>query len=231
VLFANRPGEDKEADRLVRIFIQARMSSRRFPGKVLAPFRGKPLIAAVIGKVTLAVPADAVVVATSCEPADDPLASYVRDLGISVFRGPLDNVFQRFQLCLKAYPCTWFVRICADSPLLSSELLQRVIAQRHRLDVDLITNVYPRTFPKGHSVEMLRAETFAAIPAESLTAEEQEHTTQYYYNNPDRFSLVNVDSGNAELGKISFVIDTIEDLRRLEKMAADTPMIETVEKD
>jgi len=211
---------------VVRIFIQARMSSRRFPGKVLAPFRGNPLIAAVIGQVTQAIPADAVVVATSCEPADDPVASYVRDIGISVFRGPLGNVFRRFQLCLEAYPCTWFVRICADSPMLSSDLLQAVMAHRHRLDVDLITNVYPRTFPKGHSVELLRAETFAAIPADLLSAEEQEHMTKYYYNNPDRFSILNLDSGNAELAKISFVIDTIEDLRRLEEMT-DTPVVES----
>ena len=96
------------------------------------------------------------------------------------------------------------------------------MAHCHRLDVDLITNVYPRTFPKGQSVEMLRAETFAAIPADLLTAEEQEHMTKYYYNNPDRFRILNLDSGNAELGQISFVIDTIEDLRRLEEMATDT---------
>jgi spore coat polysaccharide biosynthesis protein SpsF len=212
---------------VVRFFIQARMSSQRFPGKVLAPFRGKPLIAQVLGQVTQAVAADAVVVATSGEPADDPLAAYVREMGIAVFRGPLENVFRRFQLCLEAYPCTWFVRICADSPLLSSELLQGVMAHRQRLDVDLITNVYPRTFPKGQSVEMLRAETFAAIPADLLTAEEQEHVTQYYYNNPDRFKILNLDSGNAELGKISFAIDTIEDLRRLEEMATDTPVVES----
>ena len=62
------------------------MSSQRFPGKVLAPFKGKPLIAAVIGQVTQAVPADAVVVATSGEPADDPLSILCpghRHLGLS----------------------------------------------------------------------------------------------------------------------------------------------------
>jgi spore coat polysaccharide biosynthesis protein SpsF len=208
---------------VVRLFIQARMSSKRFPGKVLAPFRGTPLIAQVIGRVTPVVPADAVVVATSDEPADDPLASYVRGLGIAVFRGPLKNVFRRFQLCLEAYPCTWFIRICADSPLVHGPLLQEVIAYRHRLDLDLITNTFPRSFPKGQSVEMLRAETFAAIPADLLTAEEQEHVTQYYYSNHDRFKILNLDSGNKELRKISYAIDTIEDLHRLEEMVTDKP--------
>ena len=113
---------------MVRVFIQARMSSQRFPGKVLAPFNGKPLIAQVIWRLTQVISADAVVVATSMEPTDDPLAAYVRELGIAVFRGPLSNVFRRFQLCLETYPCTWSVRICADSPLPSSDLLQGVMA-------------------------------------------------------------------------------------------------------
>ena len=204
---------------VVRVFIQARMSSERFPGKVLAPFKGKPLIAHVLGQVTQAVSPDAVVVATSGELADDPLSAYVRELGITVLRGPLENVFQRFQLCLEAYPCTWFFRVCADSPLLHSALLTAAMAYCQRLDLDLVTNVYPRTFPKGQSVEMLRSETFSAITADLLSEEEQEHVTKYYYNNPGRFRMLNLDSNDPGLGQMSFVVDTIEDLSRLEGMS------------
>jgi spore coat polysaccharide biosynthesis protein SpsF (cytidylyltransferase family) len=194
------------------------MSSQRFPGKVLAPFKGKPLIAQVIGRITQAVPAASVVLATSGEPADDPLVALVRELGIAVFRGPLENVFRRFQLCLEEYPCTWFFRICGDSPLLYGELLQILLAHSHRSDLDLVTNVYPRTFPKGQSVEMLRSETFAAIPGDLLSEEEQEHVTKYYYNHPDRFRMLNLESGDPRLGQMSHVVDTIDDLRRLERM-------------
>jgi spore coat polysaccharide biosynthesis protein SpsF (cytidylyltransferase family) len=201
------------------------MSSTRFPGKVLAPFRDRPLIAHLLEKVAQVLPPSHVVVATSCEPADDPVAFYVRDLGISVFRGPLDNVFRRFQLCLETYPCTWFFRICADSPLLYGALLQAVMTYRHRFDLDLVTNVYPRTFPKGQSVEMIRAATFAAIDCDCLTTEEQEHVTKYFYNQPGRFNMLNVDSGNAALAKMSFVVDTIEDLSRLEKLTGDDPLL------
>jgi spore coat polysaccharide biosynthesis protein SpsF (cytidylyltransferase family) len=216
---------------MVRVFIQARMSSQRFPGKVLAPFKGKPLIAQVIGQVTQAVPSNAVVVATSEEPSDDPLSAYLQARGIAVFRGPLESVFRRFQLCIEEYPCTWFFRICADSPLLHGGLLHAVMGYRHRLDLDLITNVYPRTFPKGQSVEMIRTETFTAIRADRLTADEQEHVTKYYYNNPSRFRIFNLESGNADLGKMSFVVDTIDDLMRLEKMTVNNePLEEAVQR-
>ncbi|MEC7654505.1 MAG: HEAT repeat domain-containing protein [Bacteroidota bacterium] len=41
---------------MVRVFIQARMSSKRFPGKVLAPFNGIPLLTCVIERVNRVIP-------------------------------------------------------------------------------------------------------------------------------------------------------------------------------
>jgi spore coat polysaccharide biosynthesis protein SpsF len=203
---------------MVRAYIQARMSSERFPGKVLAPLGGKPVIARVITRVTEVIPSEMVVVATSQEESDDALAYYLRGNGIPVFRGPLDNVFSRFQLCLEEFPCTWFFRICGDSPFLDSTLMQKMMNYCARTEVDLVTNVFPRTFPKGMSVEMLNAKSFAAIDSANLTQEEQEHLTQVYYNHSDRFKIINLESGNPALANESFVLDTIEDLRRLEKL-------------
>lgn len=202
---------------MVCAFIQARMSSQRFPGKVLAPLGGKPVIARVITRVTQVIPSEMVVVATSQEESDDALACYLRENGISVFRGPLDHVFSRFQLCLREFPCTWFFRICADSPFLDSTLMQKMMSYCDRTEVDLVTNVFPRTFPKGMSVEMLNSKSFAAIDSANLTKEEQEHLTKVYYNHPDRFKIINLESGNPDLANESFGVDTIEDLRRLEK--------------
>jgi len=193
------------------------MSSERFPGKVLAPLGGKPVIARVMTRVTQVIPSEMVVVATSQEESDDPLAYYLRGNGVPVFRGPLDEVFSRFQLCLREFPCTWFFRICADSPFLDSSLMQKMVSYCDRTEVDLITNVFPRTFPKGKSLEMVNAKTFSAIDSASLTKEEQEHLTKVYYSHSDRFKIINLESGNPALANESFSVDTIEDLRRLEK--------------
>ena len=218
----DRPaGESGGQAERVRVFIQARMSSSRLPGKVLAPFRGRPIIAHVVERVARAVPLERIILVTSSEPADDPLAGYVGELGARVFRGPLDNVFERFRLCLEAYPCDWFVRICADSPLLNSKLIGRVLGYAERADIDLVTNVQVRTFPRGHSVEMVKATTFEGINAAGLSAEEREHVTKVYYHHPERFKIVNLESGNPALAELSYVVDTLEDLRRLEQEAAD----------
>src|SRR5687768_15528626 len=109
---------------MIKVFIQARMSSSRFPGKVLAPVNGIPMISRVIDRVTHAFDRQSLVVATSIEASDDPLVLYVQSLGLNVFRGPLENVFERFRLCLTSNPCDWFFRISADSPFLNSHIFQ-----------------------------------------------------------------------------------------------------------
>jgi spore coat polysaccharide biosynthesis protein SpsF len=204
---------------VLRAIIQARMSSRRFPGKVLAPLAGKPLLDHLVDRVKRAIPPDRIVIATSADPSDDPLETHLSDLGLSVFRGSLEDVFGRFQGCLRQFPCDWFFRICADSPLYDDRLLM-LLESRVGPGVDLVTNVFPRSFPRGHSVELLRAETFGRLDPAGLTAEEKEHVTKYYYNHPDRFRIVNVESGKPELSGVNYCVDTPEDLARLEALLA-----------
>ena len=201
---------------MVRVFIQARMSSKRFPGKVLAPFNGIPMLTCVIERVNRVIPSSRIVVLTSTHQSDDPLVCYVQHAGISVCRGALENVFGRFQSCLREYPCSWFFRICADSPLLDNVVLQTMLNYSDRSDVDLITNVFPRTFPKGQSVEMLNTDIFAGIDLQGLTSEQQEHITKVYYEKPDEFKIVNVESSDKELANLNFSVDTVEDLYRLQ---------------
>lgn len=203
---------------MIRAFIQARMSSRRFPGKVLAPLAGQPIIWRVLEQVQHVFSRDRIVVLTSTESSDDPLACYVRSLDVAVYRGELDNVAARFQGGLATYPCSWFVRLCADSPLLSSSVLQAVTQHQKRRDLDLVTNVYPRTFPKGQSVEMVNAETFVAVDTQRLSDDEREHVTLTFYRQPQRFRILNVPSLDPRQADRSFVVDTMDDLRRLDEL-------------
>lgn len=203
----------------VRILVQARMSSRRFPGKVLAKLAGRPLIDHVVERCGAAFGDDLVVVATSTERSDDPLARHLRERGCRVFRGELDNVLGRFQQCLLAHPCEWFVRISADSPLIDPQLIVRV-AERRAPQFDLVTNVQTRTFPAGQSVEVVRAQPFTALDAASLSTDEREHVTLVYYRQAQRFRVRSVVSRDPGLARQSMAIDTPEDLRALEALIA-----------
>jgi spore coat polysaccharide biosynthesis protein SpsF len=217
-ILGRKPQNTVKDGHLVRAFIQARMSSARFPGKVLAPLNGRPVIAHVISQATQIIPIDYITVATSEAESDDPLATYVQSLGVPVFRGALDSVFERFQSCLSEFPCDWFFRICADSPLLNVSLLGSMLVYAGRPDIDLVTNVQVRTFPKGHSGEMLNAATFAQIDPMELLVDEKEHVTAVYYRHPERFSILNIEAASPEQATESFAVDTLQDLERLERV-------------
>jgi len=177
------------------------MSSRRFPGKVLAPFKGKPLITHVVERVSQALPRVPVTVLTSIETSDDPLFAYLVSQNIDVFRGALDNVFERFSMCARG-------RV---DPHVLKELASRVDE-----DWDIITTVFPRTFPRGTNGELIRTSSFLGIDAHTLTEHEREHVTSIFYNHPEKFRILNIDSGDPKLAELNLCVDTIEDLRRLE---------------
>jgi spore coat polysaccharide biosynthesis protein SpsF len=194
------------------------MSSRRFPGKVLAPFRGQPIVRHVVEGIARALPEVPTVVATSVEPSDDPLVAYLSALGVPCHRGALDDVFGRFRTCLDAHPCAWVLRVCADSPLLEEGMLRAVVDAR--VDgIDLVTTTWRRTFPRGSNAELIRATTFLAVDAGELTAHDREHVTPFFHRHPERFRIASVESEDPRRAELSVAVDTVEDLRRLEREA------------
>lgn len=199
---------------MIRAFVQARMSSTRFPGKVLAPFRGTPIVAHVVRAAAAAVGSDAVLVLTSTEESDDPLAAYLEQVGVSCFRGPLDDVFERFRLAARAYPCDWVVRLCADSPLLDPALVREVVAVAGD-GVDIVTTVFPsRTVPKGNAVELVRSAVLLAVDIDDLDDRDREHVFPYFYRHADAYAIRSVEPRSAVMPDA--VVDTVDDLLRLE---------------
>src|SRR5260370_20368833 len=197
-----------------RIFIQARMSSARFPGKMLAPFRGHPLIAQVLERFREFDLHSRVVVLTSVDPTDDPLADFVANrCALPVFRGELDNVVARFQSALAEFPCEWFVRISGDSPLIDASLVQAMIQLSGR-GHDVVSNVVRRTFPPGQSVECVRSDVFRSLNSNDLTPDQREHVTKVFYDRPGDWRLCSVICEDPEWAGVRMVVDHLADLLR-----------------
>ena len=102
--------------------LHARMSSSRMPGKVLAPILGEPMIIRQLERVRRARTLDRVVVATSRDHGDDPLAAYLAQRDIPVFRGSAEDAVER---CARAAEgaggVTHVARFFCDNPLIDPE--------------------------------------------------------------------------------------------------------------
>ncbi len=180
-----------------------------------------PLVAQVLSRIAHALPGLPVVVLTSEAESDDPLVSYLERCGVDVFRGPLEDVFERFRQALDRFPGEWVLRLSADSPLLDARVLRAVVGQSAAIDADLVTTISPRTFPRGHNAELIRASALRRIDASTLTEDDREHVTPVFYRQPERFRIVNIASGHPELAQQSLAVDTLDDLRRLEQAGED----------
>ncbi len=178
---------------------------------MLREINGQPLLDYLLQRLERCRQLDGIILATSVEPSDDALEAYAARRRVGCIRGPLDDVAARFRLVLQATGASAFARVSGDSPLLDPALIDRAVSLFDDGDWHLVTNVQTRTFPKGQSVEILDAATFAEVSESYTTAPDREHVTPFYYANAERFRIRNFES-DRELGEMRMVIDTQADL-------------------
>jgi spore coat polysaccharide biosynthesis protein SpsF len=197
---------------MILAILQARMSSTRLPGKVLAPLAGAPMIVRQIERVCRARRIDRLVVATSLNPADDAIDKAARREGIEVHRGPLDDVLARFIGALEAFgPADHVVRLTADCPLADPFVIDETIETHLETGADYSSNTPPhRTFPKGLDVEVMTSGTLRRAAAAAATPEEREHVTWGIWNHPDRYRLA-FHSQPVDEGDVRWTVDRPDD--------------------
>ncbi len=158
-------------------FIQARMSSSRFPGKVLETLDGLPLIVYMARRVALARRLDGVTVVTSTDASDDPLVATLAAADVSVFRGDLHDVLSRYALAAKVFGADEVVRLTGDCPLIDPGVIDEVVDLRRTRLADYASNVDPPSFPDGLDVECFTATALRRAQAEACLPSEREHVT------------------------------------------------------
>jgi len=198
---------------LILGILQARMSSTRLPGKVMAPVLGQPMIGRQIERVSRSRRIDQLVVATSLDPSDDPLADWCASAGVEVFRGDLGNVLARFAGVLRRHPqATTVVRLTADCPLADWTVIDELVDLHVAQAADYSNNVAPeRTFPHGLDAEAMRPDALLAAAAEAADPYEREHVTPFLYRRPDRYRLGSVVSEDPA-AELRWTVDTPADL-------------------
>lgn len=167
--------------------LQARMGSSRLPGKVLLDLAGKPMIQHVIERTQRARTLDAVTVATTTDPTDDPVAAFAASRGIFCYRGSLHDVLDRYYQAAKTHQADVIVRITADCPLIDPEIIDKTVqlvtdnCPLTDFSCNRLPPPFTRTFPIGLDVE---ACTFAALERawrESAEIFHREHVMPFLY--------------------------------------------------
>jgi spore coat polysaccharide biosynthesis protein SpsF (cytidylyltransferase family) len=116
------------------------------------------------------------------------------------------------------------VRISGDSPLINPDVILKVITQdQEYADVDLTTNVFPRSFPKGQSVEVIPRKSLELLSDLNLSESDIEHVTPYFYANSKEFKINNLNN-DEDLSFVNLSVDTKEDLLRVNQFMTLTSL-------
>ena len=229
--------------------IQARMGSQRLPGKVLLDIAGQPMLARVYERTHLASALDQVVVATTTQPDDNPIAEMCTQRGYPCYRGSLSDVLDRYYQSARGFNAQVIVRITADCPLIDPQVIDRTVAaffcHTAAQDVllfdgkppapttasagssqpayDFAANRLPppwgRTYPIGLDTEVC---TFTALETawkEANLPHQREHVMPFFYDNPQRFRVLLVNA-EQDFGRLRWTVDTPEDLELVRRIYA-----------
>lgn len=194
--------------------IEARMTSSRLPGKVLADLAGKPALERMIERVRRIPSLDGIIVATTTNAADDPVAALAGRLGVGSFRGSEDDVLDRVLGAARAHGVDVIVELTGDCPLIDPDASEAVIRRYGRGDVDYVSNVLSRSYPIGMETQVFATDVLADVARRTNDPTDHEHVSLYIYRHPELYRLANVEAPAAlRRPELRLTLDTAEDLQ------------------
>ena len=163
------------------------MSSTRLPGKVMLPFAGSTIIECTYRRLERSIRTDKVIVATSTDISDDPLAQLLKQKNLNYFRGSLEDVLKRFIAICNQFNPQFIVRITGDCPLVDPKIVDACIEEATSKNYDYCRVLEP--YPDGLDVEVFKCSALQLAHLNATKLSEREHLGQYFLNNPSQFTI------------------------------------------
>jgi spore coat polysaccharide biosynthesis protein SpsF len=226
-----------QLNKKIAFVIQARIKSKRLPGKVMLPIplhSNKPILLWIIEELKKSSFNNEIIVATSRNVENDIIESFCIQNDINCFRGDEENVLSRFINISKVNNYDCIVRLTADNPLIDSSVLDEAI-RFHLLNQFEYTNTIG--LPIGMNFELVLPNVFYNIDKFKLTMDEKEHVTLYIKNNSRYFKGSYKPNINPGIKNLRLTIDypsdytlisTILSMYNSDKYISILPLIEDI---
>ncbi len=168
-----------------------------------------------------------VVVATSTNSVDDPVAALAESAGVGVFRGDEHDVLGRYHAAANDWSANVIVRLTADCPMMDPALVDAAVSLFLEGDVDYVSNVAPRTYPVGFDVEVVSLAALDKTHREALHPELREHVTPYIRGTRPHLAKgafrIGCLLGPADFSHLRLTVDTVDDLDLVRRLVARLP--------
>jgi spore coat polysaccharide biosynthesis protein SpsF len=197
------------------VILQARMASRRLPGKALEVVGGRPIVEQCLRRL-VAANVGAVILATTRRPEDDALVAIARRAGLSSFRGATDDVLGRFVACAAQFGIDIIVRATADNPGVDIRAAARLVRAFRETNVDYVRE---DDLPYGAAVEVVSSHALTTAANLVTAAADREHVTTFVRRRSDLFSVLDLPAP-AALARpdVRLTVDTPADLHHVREL-------------
>jgi len=203
---------------LTLAIIQARMSSNRFPGKVLKPIWGIPMLLFMVNRVQESQQIDHIIVATSTDKTDNVIWELCIHHKIWCYRGPLNDVLDRYHGVAQIFNPAHVVRLTADCPLIDPDLIDRTIKHHLQGGYDYTWNP---GYPDGLDVEVMTFDALHICWKDAITPSDREHVCPYIRSHPDIFKIGRYES-DVDRSNVKISVDTPEDYQKVKSLVEDS---------
>ena len=194
------------------IILQARLGSKRLPGKVLKKINGKTILEYIIKRLKKSKLSKNIIVATTKRKEDQKIIKVAKKTNCYTFRGSTNNVLNRYYKAALYYKVKNIVRVCSDSPLIDPKIINKVYFFYLKNNYDYVSNKIFPSYPNGMGVEILNFQSLKKANKLTKNSYDKEHVTAYIYKSPKKFKIKNVGL-KKKLLNYRIVLDYIEDFK------------------
>ena len=96
------------------------------------------------------------------------------------------------------------------------KIINKAINKFKNYYYDIVTNVFPRSFPVGQSVEVINSEVFKKY-YKHVNKNEKEHILKFFYKNFKHFKILNL-KNKKNMSKINLSINNMKDFLKIKKI-------------
>ena len=210
---------DRSKNNIVGI-IQARMSSKRLPNKMMLRLHGIPIIQWVLERSKKSKLLDKLVIAIPDTKDNDVLNGFLNEFDVNIYRGCENNLVDRYYKAALLYDATDIVRICADRPFISPDEIDNLIKYFLNGYYDYAYNHIPinNQYPTGFGAEISTVGVLKKIYEEASDPSDLEHLFNYILKlerSTIKVGTFNPIDKNLRRPELKFDIDTIDDYNNL----------------
>jgi spore coat polysaccharide biosynthesis protein SpsF len=204
---------------------QARISSTRFPAKILYKNEFEQTMLEVhLGRIKKSKLIDELIVATTTEEGVGNIIKVADKLTVKYYQGSLHNVLDRFYQSIQSlgYEPDIIVRLTSDCPLVDPELIDEVISEFKSQEIDYMTNAIEPTYPHGMDVEVFTYKALKKAWEETVDDYDREHVAPYIVSNSNlenrNLFKAKLYQGEKDYSHLRMTLDYEEDYTLINKL-------------